>query len=448
MEYLESGTSFNNQYYHVAEYINTGYQHNTKTVVDMKVQILKTTTDWFCYYGARNGAANEFSGWVYKNNHWKGVATDGDSGKPYPKNVPFLAHMEFGGTCTFGNVEDSSTYLSYTSGAGGSSGRNDFLFALNQGSGNQFGMYGRIFYCTVKEKTDEAGVYNMIRDFVPAKRLSDGVLGMLDKYNGVFYVNNGSGAFIAGPYATEGEAAGAGELHITVAENATLSLANTAKIAGNVKIVKDGLGTLVAPTTGQYFTGGIEVSAGTLSMGGALAYGGPINAASGTTVSVPASVGSAGTSAVSIAGGTLEVANCGTSIVNGTVTLGGGAISVAGSFAPVSGTAAHTVTLADGATLDFTQWTGAFPVAYPTLAYAPDANIILKLEPASTALTALARSKDAETGKRNGYLLSWGEPPSGVTFSSDAATDARFRVVPDENGLRMSFKAGFRIIIK
>ncbi len=447
LEYLESGTSFKNQYYHVAEYIDTGYQHNTKTVVDMKVQILKTTGDWFCYYGARNGAANEFSGWTYKNNHWKGVSVDGDSGKPYPKNVPFLAHMEFNGTCTFGNVEDSSTYLSFTSGAGGSSGRNDFLFALNQGSGNQFGMYGRIYYCTVKEKTDEAGVYNMIRDFVPAQRLSDGVLGMLDKYNGVFYVNNGSGAFIAGPYATEGEADGAGELHLTVAENATLSLANTAKIAGNVKIVKDGLGTLVAPTTGHYFVGGIDVTAGTLSMSGALAYGGTINAASGTTVSVPASVGSAGTSVVNSAGGTLAVANCGTSVVTGTVTLGGGVIEVAGSFAPVSGTAAHTITLADGATLDFTQWTGAFPVASPTIAYASGANITLKLEPATTALTALARSKDATTGKPNGYLLSWDEIPTGVTFSSDAATGARFRVVPDENGLRMSFKAGFSIII-
>ena len=948
LEYLESGTSFKNEYYHVAEYIDTGYQHNTKTVVDMKVQILKTTGDWFCYYGARNGAANEFSGWTYKNNHWKGVSVDGDSGKPYPKNVPFLAHMEFNGTCTFGNVEDSSTYLSFTSGAGGSSGRNDFLFALNQGSGNQFGMYGRIYYCIVKEKTDEAGVYDVKRDFVAAKRLSDGVLGMLDKENGVFYTNKGSGAFIAGPYATNGSATGAGELHITaaegataalgsmakivggikvvkdgagtmtlpadgqyfaggleiaggtlsltqtaaflagtpivataggtieiavadgasyandftlaggtlkviasgtsatttatiagtlalatgaadaqpvvsidmtdcssatfqlnttalnvgsgvtaapgfvsfadptayeasieggtaikvesltsprtavwtglgeagnfddpgnwscsnkygvalanttlpdnttltfrlaadadwtakgaitlgdgvtldlngqelivansvsggaiidtscqssgiyygengdvcleatwlhstsagkqfidtgychnprtvvdmkveynpsldgsgnwysyfggggrngsgsagqnyalggwmykssywksagtspegtwgtaknntaftvhlnksgnctingstyctgngvdwgsttpvtayifghhnlngtlydnpyvgvrvyyckisegetvirdfvpamritdgkpgmfdrknnkfyvngnsastadfnigtlaysatggggelhitVAENATLSLADMSKIAGNVKIVKDGAGTLVAPTTGQYFTGSIEVRAGTLSMGGALAYGGVINAASGTTVSVPASVGSAGTSVVNIAGGTLAVANCGTSVVTGTVTLGGNAISVAGSFAPVSGTAAHTITLADGATLDFTQWTGTFPVAYPTLAYASGANVTLKLEPATTGITNLAKSKDSTTGKPNGYLLSWDAPPSGVTFSSDAATGARFRVVPDESGLRMSFKAGLAIII-
>ncbi len=947
LEYLASGTTIDN-YNHGMEYIDTGYQHNTNTVVDMKVQILKTTTDWYCYYGARNGTANAFAGWIYRDNHYKGVTTDGSTSTPYPKNVPYLAHMEFGGTCTFGNASDTSTYLTYTSGAGGSSGRNDFMFALNQGSGNQFGFNGRIYYCIVKEKTDEAGVYDVKRDFVAAKRLSDGVLGMLDKENGVFYTNKGSGAFIAGPYATNGSATGAGELHITVpaessaalgsmakivggikvvkegagamtlpadgqyfagglevaagtlpmtqtaaflagtpitataggtieiaagdgasytndfklaggtlkvlasgsgntttatiagtlaletgvadvqpvvsidmtdcssatfqlnttalnvgsgvtaapgfvsladptayeasieggtaikvesltspmtavwtgrgeagnfddpgnwscsnkygvalantlpdnttlkfrlgadadwttksaitlgegvtldlngqelivansvsggaiidtscqssgiyygengdvcleatwlhstssgkqfidtgychnprtvvdmkveynpsldgsgnwysyfggggrngsgsagqnyalggwmykasywksagtspegtwgtaknntaftvhlnksgdctingstyctgngvdwgsttpvtayifghhnlngtlydnpyvgvrvyyckisegetvirdfvpamritdgkpgmfdrknnkfyvngnsastadfnigtlaysatggggelhitvAENATLSLADMSKIAGNVKIVKDGAGTLVAPTTGQYFTGGIEVRAGTLSMGGALAYGGAINAASGTTVSVPKSVGSAGTSVVNIAGGTLDVANCGTSVVTGTVTLGGNAISVAGSFAPVSGTAAHTITLADGATLDFTQWTGAFPVASPTIVYASGANITLKLEPASTAIKDLARSKDATTGKPNGYLLSWDAIPTGVTFSSDAATGARFRVVSETNGLRVSFKGGFCIIIK
>ena len=51
LDYLASGTSVDG-YNHGKEYIDTGYQHNTKTVVDMKVQILKTTTDWYCYYGA------------------------------------------------------------------------------------------------------------------------------------------------------------------------------------------------------------------------------------------------------------------------------------------------------------------------------------------------------------------------------------------------------------
>ncbi len=437
LEYLESSTKYSgNTYNWGSAYIDTGYQHNGGTVVDMKVQITGSTGDWYSYYGSRTGGGdkNAFGGWIHGGAHFKGVAQANEwGGTSYSRDTPFEVHMQFNGTCTFG------TYSYTVSSAGGSSGLNDYLFAQNQSGSIQWMTWGRIFYCTVREGE------TVMRDFVAAKRLSDGVLGMFDKENGVFYTNKGSGSFVAGPPKASDDNSGAGELHITVAENATLSLANTAKIAGNVKIVKDGLGTLVAPTTGQYFVGGIGVTAGTLSMGGALAYGGTINAANGTTVSVPKSVGSAGTSVVNIAGGTLDVANCGTSVVTGTVTLGGNAISVAGSFAPVSGTAAHTITLAEGATLDFTQWTGTFPVAYPTLSYASGANITLKLEPASTGITDLAKSKDAQTMKPNGYLLS--SVPSDVTFSPDAATDARFRVVPDENGLRVSFKAGLAIII-
>ena len=91
---------------------------------------------------------------------------------------------------------------------------------------------------------------------------------------------------------------------------------------------------------------------------------------------------------------------------------------------------------------------GEFPVAYPTFAYASGANVTLKLEPATTGITNLAKSKDSTTGKPNGYLLSWDAIPTGVTFSSDAATGARFRVVSETNGLRVSFKGGFCIIIK
>jgi len=38
------------------------------------------------------------------------------------------------------------------------------------------------------------------RDFVPAKRDSDGVLGMYDMVSGTFFINSGSDTFIAGPY--------------------------------------------------------------------------------------------------------------------------------------------------------------------------------------------------------------------------------------------------------
>ncbi len=44
---------------------------------------------------------------------------------------------------------------------------------------------------------EESGV--LVRDFVPARRDSDGVIGMYDTVNNVFYTNQGTGTFIAGP---------------------------------------------------------------------------------------------------------------------------------------------------------------------------------------------------------------------------------------------------------
>lgn len=38
----------------------------------------------------------------------------------------------------------------------------------------------------------------LVRNFVPAKRTSDGVLGLYDSVNAVFYTNSGSGTFVAG----------------------------------------------------------------------------------------------------------------------------------------------------------------------------------------------------------------------------------------------------------
>lgn len=46
-------------------------------------------------------------------------------------------------------------------------------------------------------KLEENGV--LVRDFIPARRLSDSVLGLYDKVNNVFYENAGEGEFIAGP---------------------------------------------------------------------------------------------------------------------------------------------------------------------------------------------------------------------------------------------------------
>ena len=449
VEYIQS-TSTGEQF------IDTGYVHNDTTKVDIRVSFDTVSKTWQCIYGARNtkNAKTRFTAWLGNNIFGRelGAARQDISSSSLKAKVDEIYDIHLDKTGYFSVTpengqtvsKDANSSDNTSSGGGLAAGQTDYLFAIHESSnGTSWGTYhytvAKLYSCKIY--TGET----LERDFVPVRRKSDNVLGLLDLANGGFYANAGTGTFNAGAVV---ETTPGGELHITVAEGDTLSLDSLAKISGSVKVVKDGAGTLVAPATGQVFFGGIEVEEGTLSMGGALAYGGEIDAASGTTVSVPASVGSAGMSVVNMEGGTFEVAGCGTSAVGGTVTLATNTIDIVGSFAPVSGAAAYAVTLSDGTTLDFTQWEGAFPIAYPTLAYASGANIALKLEPATTAITALARSRDAETGRRNGYLLSWDAIPAGVTFSPDAATRARFRVVSETNGLRVSFKGGFCIIIK
>lgn len=53
-----------------------------------------------------------------------------------------------------------------------------------------------------------------------------------------------------------------GELHVNVPSGETTN--STVAISGNVKVVKEGLGTFIPSKTGQSYTGGTEIVAGTV----------------------------------------------------------------------------------------------------------------------------------------------------------------------------------------
>ena len=116
-------------------------------------------------------------------------------------------------------------------------------------------------------------------------------------------------------------------------------------------------------------------------------------------------------------------------------------------YTPVS-TGAFTASLADGATLDLTEWNGACPIASVT---APaGATVTVKVDMDDEKFRMLALSKDAETGKHNGKLLSFGGArPADTTFVPDAVSANRCRFIADENGdLILAFLPGTALIIK
>ena len=428
--------------------INTGYVHNDTTKVDIRVSFDSVSKTWQCIYGARNAGNNKtrFTAWLGTNKFRRELGATGQNiDSPVAKvDVVYDIHLDKTGYFTVtpegGEMFSKNANSSDNTSLGGAlaAGQTDFLFGVHELESSKdywtsnHWAFAKLYSCKIYSGE------TLERDFVPVRRKSDNVLGLLDLANGGFYANAGTGTFNEGNVVAT---TSGGELRVNVAEGEEASVASA--LRGGLKLVKIGAGTLVMSKASQGYIGGTEVQGGTLKSGAAAAR---VFGAEGTEVAV----GSAGNVDLN---GNANLAAYGWTVAGGGMIVNSGAdiaasLAVSGVFSPVVTTGDFAATLSDGATLDFTQWTGTFPVAYPTLSYASGANITLKLEPATTGITALARSKDAETGKRNGYLLSWDAIPTGVTFRPDTATSSRFRVVSETNGLRVSFKGGFCIIIK
>jgi len=76
-----------------------------------------------------------------------------------------------------------------------STGLNDYLFCYNYANlGARFNTKAKMYFAKIWDE-DNA----LARNFVPAQRISDSVVGMYDTVTGTFFTNAGSGGFIAGP---------------------------------------------------------------------------------------------------------------------------------------------------------------------------------------------------------------------------------------------------------
>ena len=95
----------------------------------------------------------------------------------------------------------------------------------------------------------------LVRDYVPAKRLSDNAVGFYDKVSNTFFASATETAFVEGP---EVERSG-GELRINVASGTFQN--STVAISNSVKVVKFGAGLYRSSKT-QSYTGGTLVSGG------------------------------------------------------------------------------------------------------------------------------------------------------------------------------------------
>jgi fibronectin-binding autotransporter adhesin len=148
---------------------------------------------------------------------------------------------------------------------------------------------------------------------------------------------------------------------LTVSNNTKVyTLGASGKITGGVTLNKRGSGTLILDETGgNDFTGGINVSSGTLQVGnndsggnlpssGNIVNNGALNFKRADTITVPNVISGSGTLAQNSSG---SVMLSGANTFTGAVTVAQGTLQIGNSSA--LGTTNGTTTIASGATLDF-----------------------------------------------------------------------------------------------
>lgn len=179
LEYIEStGT----------QYIDTGFKadYNTRFTADFMLNSTSTA-----YVFASRGASSE----SYKNAVgilWNGTFRSDYGSIGGVKITGPTTGVRYDvdknkATCRIGTetVTNSSSSFSST--------LNVYLFGCNEGGSFAFPSSMRLWSFAIYDNSE------LVRDFVPAKRDSDGVVGMYDTIGGAFYGNSGTGEFVAGP---------------------------------------------------------------------------------------------------------------------------------------------------------------------------------------------------------------------------------------------------------
>lgn len=206
VEYIESSGS---------QYINTGFVPNSNTRVVMDVMLVKQTVASKAIFGARSASSGTDSGSFTFLSIETGAKTRSDYfGSSVAGNFPILGKRVVidrdKNVCNVdGNVITNKTSANKCS-------VNMYLFAVNTANSAVLQSNLKLYSCQIYDN----GTLKL--DFVPAKRVSDNVIGMYDMVSKTFFTNAGTGVFTAGEEVKKPVAAYVGVLSdITLPINST-----------------------------------------------------------------------------------------------------------------------------------------------------------------------------------------------------------------------------------
>lgn len=175
-----------------SQYIDTGYIPNGDTRVKTHFYVTSEHTNSQTFFGARQTGAgsNVFAVWGAISNH---VLRWG-----YNKTATDLTEISYKNNWEIdfnkNNFKANSIRSSLSKATYTVSGKTLYIFALNQGTFNSDQIARmKLYYMKIYDNG------NLVRDLIPAVRISDNVSGVYDKITEKFYTNIGSGNFVVGP---------------------------------------------------------------------------------------------------------------------------------------------------------------------------------------------------------------------------------------------------------
>ena len=172
------------------QYIDTGFKPNNNSGYEIKFQ-MNATTNTIAIMGAETSWQSvSYAMWAKHLAYGNDTITN-QSWDSSNTNSPVI--FAFDKTQFKKNNENIYQFNS----ASFSCLYNTYIFGTNRGGNfNEPSDSLSVYYCKIYDNG------TLIRNFIPAKRKSDSVLGLYDLVNNKFYTNAGTGTFIAGPEET------------------------------------------------------------------------------------------------------------------------------------------------------------------------------------------------------------------------------------------------------
>lgn len=181
------------------QFVETNYHpnNNTRIIADVYLDSSQLEETVVIYGGRtrRDGETQSFTLWRMSANQFRfdfnkenltiNMSTAGRFNIDCNKNVIKINSSTF----TASNAEFKSSHTLKIASTWTDAGSN-----YNDSNYNDLRRFkGRIYYFKIYDND------SIVRDYIPVKRISDGIIGLYDVVNDILYENNGQGSFVAGP---------------------------------------------------------------------------------------------------------------------------------------------------------------------------------------------------------------------------------------------------------